>query len=395
MLLCRAWLLVAIFIANTKVLVESITPQNIRSSNRMVKQDVKMFLNWRRRLQQLSTTDSDFASETVLNEKQVKSNRRKNKKNSAQIGPLIGMISFVIFLRAVLPKYWYEKESNTNSSAQSVVELSSSTNTSNGSEIRSTSAMQIGNNQRKNKEELREDNWKHLCFCIIGIQVCYLAWGTAQERIMAHTYGSSIAGLNGEHFQYSSILLLLNKILSALLAIVLLTATKTSSSSSLNQILFQTAPPLLYSYAALANGIASWCQYEALKYTIFPVVVVFKSSKLIPVMLIGSLRFFNKKYPISDYIVAATIALGVTMALVSGSSINSGDSGDSSSGVNCTGLFLMFGYIIADSFTSNWQSHIFKTYKSSSLHMMFAANSFSTIILTFTVQTLFFFLYLC
>ena len=146
------------------------------------------------------------------------------------------------------------------------------------------------------------------------------------------------------------------------------------------------------------------CQYEALKYTIFPVVVVFKSSKMIPVMLIGSLKFFGKKYPATDYIVAVIIACGVTLALVGTKSITgggtsettangggSGGSGGSGSGGDLTGLLLMFGYIFADSFTSNWQSYIFKTYKSSSLHMMFAANSFSSLILAFTVSLTFFF----
>jgi len=180
--------------------------------------------------------------------------------------------------------------------------------------------------------------------------------------------------------------------LSACLAVFLITRSSSNTSkiigvSSLKNILFQTAPPLLYSYAALANGISSWCQYEALKHTIFPVVVVFKASKMIPVMLIGSLNFFGKKYPTSDYLVAAIIAFGVTMALTGGGGKAGSSSGgsDDNGSINMKGLLLMLGYVIADSFTSNWQSYVFKTYKSTSLHMMFAANSFSSLILAFTV----------
>ena len=52
--------------------------------------------------------------------------------------------------------------------------------------------------------------------------------------------------------------------------------------------------------------------------------------------------------------------------------VGGGKGGGSGGSVNAKGLLLMFGYITADSFTSNWQSYIFKTYKSTSLHMMFA-----------------------
>ena len=321
-----------------------------------------------------------FLSSDKDDEEQATSKNRKKKRKKVQLGPLLGMIAFVAFLRAVLPTYWYTKSTDDATSKNTSVELTEKKNTK---DIQQRQRQQPPN--KDSKGELQQENtWNHLIFCIVGIQVCYLAWGTAQERLMAHSYGSTVSGAGGEHFHHSTVLLLFNKVLSASLAILLLTRTASSSSStpsfSLRTILFQTAPPLLYSYAALGNGISSWCQYEALKHTIFPVVVVFKSSKMIPVMLIGSLKFFGKTYPLRDYVVAAIIAVGVTVALVSG-----GKGGGSGGSVNAKGLVLMFGYITADSFTSNWQSYIFKTYKSTSLHMMFAANSFSSLILAFTV----------
>ena len=314
-------------------------------------------------------------------EKEEATQKKTKKKKKVQLGPLLGMITFVAILRAILPKYWYSKDdSKSGKSSKSSVSI----------EPKIKTTKQNGSNTVL----IKENTWKHLIFCAIGIQVCYLAWGTAQERLMSHSY-------NGEHFQYSSVLLLINKILSASLAVVLLTQAQYTQQGNgrmtLKDVLFQTAPPLLYSYAALANGISSWCQYEALKHTIFPVVVVFKASKMIPVMLIGSHSFFGKTYPTSDYIVAAIIAVGVTLALVGGSSYSSNSSGNSGSGgisgisgsgSEFKGLFLMLGYVCFDSFTSNWQSYIFKTYKSSSLHMMFAANSFSSLILGFTVSFL-------
>ena len=159
------------------------------------------------------------------------------------------MIALVAFLRAVLPKRWYSKEEQRSIHPTSHVE-----------KIRKAS---FSKNNKLKQPTQEENTWNHLIFCVVGIQVCYLAWGTAQERLMGHSYGGSLDGGEGERFQFSSVLLLINKFLSASLAIALLTRQQQSSqsssdSNSLRNVLFQTAPPLLYSYAALGNGISSW-----------------------------------------------------------------------------------------------------------------------------------------
>ena len=44
------------------------------------------------------------------------------------------------------------------------------------------------------------------------------------------------------------------------------------------------------SYSAVSNLLSSWCQYEALKYVSFPCQTLFKSFKLLPVMVMGKVR---------------------------------------------------------------------------------------------------------
>ena len=53
------------------------------------------------------------------------------------------------------------------------------------------------------------------------------------------------------------------------------------------------------------------------------------------------------------------------------------DGGDGAT-TTFSGLFCLMGYMIFDSFTSNWQSEVFK-YKMSSMEMMFGVNVFSCI----------------
>ena len=44
-----------------------------------------------------------------------------------------------------------------------------------------------------------------------------------------------------------------------------------------------------FSYTSLANIVSSWCQYESVRYTSFPVTTLAKSAKAIPVMAMGRL----------------------------------------------------------------------------------------------------------
>lgn len=56
-----------------------------------------------------------------------------------------------------------------------------------------------------------------------------------------------------------------------------------------------------------------------------------------------------------------------------------------SSVTTISGLILLASYIVFDSFTSNWQSALFKTYGMSSVQMMCAVNLFSCL---FTASSL-------
>lgn len=52
------------------------------------------------------------------------------------------------------------------------------------------------------------------------------------------------------------------------------------------------------------------------------------------------------------------------------------DKGDEAVQTTFSGLFCLMGYMAFDSFTSNWQSEVFK-HKMSSMEMMFGVNVFS------------------
>ena len=72
------------------------------------------------------------------------------------------------------------------------------------------------------------------------------------------------------------------------------------------------APLWSFTPCALSNTMSSWSQYASLKYVSFPVQTVFKSSKIIPVMVMGKV-LKGTVYPSSQYIEALLITVGVAI----------------------------------------------------------------------------------
>ncbi|KAK7907630.1 hypothetical protein WMY93_016242 [Mugilogobius chulae] len=208
-----------------------------------------------------------------------------------------------------------------------------------------------------------------LLVCAAGLQASYLTWGVLQERVMTRSYGAKSQKEQGERFQDSQFLVFMNRILAL-------------TVSGLWCLLFKQprhgAPMYKYSFASLSNIMSSWCQYEALKFISFPTQVLAKASKVIPVMLMGKI-VSKKSYEYWEYLTAVLISVGVSMFLLS-SSANK----HPSTVTTFSGVIILAGYIVFDSFTSNWQDNLFK-YKMSSVQMMFGVNLFSCL---FTVGSL-------
>lgn len=131
----------------------------------------------------------------------------------------------------------------------------------------------------------------------------------------------------------------------------------------------KTAPLWAFTPCALSNTMSSWSQYASLKYVSFPVQTVFKSSKIIPVMLMG--KFLKgTSYPLIQYIEATLITFGVAVFSLS-------SKGFSDSGAETVGLVFLLMYISFDSFTSQWQDKIYVQYGRPNVdqyQMMFGVN---------------------
>ena len=198
-------------------------------------------------------------------------------------------------------------------------------------------------------------------FCVVGLQGAYLTWGILQERVMTQSYGRS---QNAEQFKESEFLVFMNRFSAMVLSGLWILIRKHGRHG---------APFYKFSFSSMSNILSSWCQYEALKYVSFPTQVLGKASKLIPVMLMGKI-VSNKSYQYYEYIIASMISFGVSLFLLS---VATGK--HNSAQTSLSGFCLMLGYMLFDSFTSNWQSKLITEYRLTSVQVMFGTNIFSTL----------------
>jgi adenosine 3'-phospho 5'-phosphosulfate transporter B2 len=190
--------------------------------------------------------------------------------------------------------------------------------------------------------------------CGIGIIIMLGFYGVIQERVMSVPYG-------GELFKVSIFLVLCNRIFAVMFAS---TMCAVNQESPVNK-----APLWKYFAISLSNVAATTCQYEALKWVSFPVQMLGKSFKMMPVMVWGIL-ISQKSYSLTDWLVAAAVTAGVTEFLMTGN-ISAPHSQD---GDSLYGLALLVGFLLFDGFTSTFQEKLFKEHQTSKYNQMLYIN---------------------
>lgn len=105
--------------------------------------------------------------------------------------------------------------------------------------------------------------------------------------------------------------------------------------------------------SAISNTTSSWAQYKALNFVSFPMQNLFKSTKVIPVMAMGRL-LRGVTYTLPEYAEAVVITCGVVIF-----SMAKGGHGDSERN-SVLGVMLLLTYVSFDSFTSQYQTKLFK-----------------------------------
>lgn len=215
--------------------------------------------------------------------------------------------------------------------------------------------------------------WTVLDFivCFTSLQASYLIWGMMQELIMDTHFNATPLNPSGK-FPSATFCVFSNRFLAIIVSAF--------ACWWYHGTVLSSAPLLSFTPCALSNTISSWGQYQALSFVSFGLQTIFKSTKIIPVMVMGTV-LKGTRYSCVEYAEALLITAGVTIFSLSKSSRASAN-GTGGAGAEAIGFLLLCVYVLADSFTSQWQSRVYRDYgKVDSLQMMFGVNV-SSIVLT-------------
>merc|ERR1719343_801144 len=181
---------------------------------------------------------------------------------------------------------------------------------------------------------------------------------------MTYPYG-------GDRFTDSVFLVFCNRAVAVVFALVMAAMKGESYMNS--------APLWKYLAISFSNVYASTCQYEALKYVSFPVQMLGKSFKMMPVMVWG-MAVSGKRFSVTDWMIAFAVTGGVVEFLMTGPISSHSDQGNS-----MYGLALLGGFLALDGFTSTFQEKLFKEHTTSKYNQMLYINLGSCVISSFTL----------
>ncbi|KAG7032199.1 UDP-galactose/UDP-glucose transporter 3 [Cucurbita argyrosperma subsp. argyrosperma] len=214
-----------------------------------------------------------------------------------------------------------------------------------------------------------------LAFCVAGIWSAYIYQGVLQETLSTKRFGS-----DGKRFEHLSFLNLAQNVVCLIWSYIMIKLWSSRITGG--------APWWTYWSAGITNTIGPAMGIEALKYISYPaqasyelccpfLQVLAKSSKMIPVMLMGTL-VYGIKYTFPEYMCTFLVAGGVsTFALLKTSSKTISKLAHPNAPL---GYGLCFLNLAFDGFTNATQDSISARYpKTSAWDIMLGMNLWGTI----------------
>ncbi|KAK9476458.1 UAA transporter [Lipomyces japonicus] len=218
-----------------------------------------------------------------------------------------------------------------------------------------------------------------LITCIAGIYLSFLTWAVLQERISTTSYGPDNLIFRNP--------LVINTVQSLCASIVGYLYTIYSQDGNHDGLVFSNKVVISqYFLIALTSSLASPFGYASLKHIDYLTLLLGKSCKLLPVMILH-VTIFRKKYPVYKYMMVFAVTLGVSLfTLYHPVSAHKTSSSQQSSSLY--GLFLLVINLLFDGLTNATQDHIFHTQPSvNGPKMMCGINLISTILTSLFLLT--------
>jgi UDP-galactose transporter B1 len=224
-----------------------------------------------------------------------------------------------------------------------------------------------------------------LIFLVVSLYGVFITWGYLQEKLTSTRYQN----IDNEivKWEYPLILSLFVNLSAAIAAYLapqfIFNEGETPESPGKMKKRKPEAPFYVFWKPALSANVATSLSYISLQYISYPLMILSKSCKHVPVMFVGKV-FYSKKYHWSKYVSVLLICMGITLFTAMKSSVKastnvsnlqkSADTRDTNDfALSITlfiGLFFVFVHLVLDGVTSNEQDHLFSSYSISSFQMM-------------------------
>merc|ERR1719160_1703099 len=127
---------------------------------------------------------------------------------------------------------------------------------------------------------------------------------------------------------------------------------------------------------SLTNVAATWFQYASLWYVTFPTQMLFKSLKLVPVLICGQI-FMKRSAPIREWVDALLITVGVVaFTWFAEHDASAGAFSWKSHGI---GMLMLLGFLLCDAVTPSLQKRAFSNSNLDAFQMMFWIGAASSV----------------
>lgn len=200
--------------------------------------------------------------------------------------------------------------------------------------------------------------------CVGGIYLCFLTWSTMQERVTMSKYQ------NGERFQYTIVLNLIQSLVASLISFVYIRAIQREPMLKMTKHRWKR-----FFQVALLNSSASPFGYLSLRYINYPTMTLAKTCKMVPVMAMNRL-LYNRQYPRYKYWVVLMITLGVSSFMLFKEGSSSGKEN------SLFGLVLVFINLSVDGAVNSTQDQVFsEDVEITGQHMMCMMNICSSLLM--------------
>ncbi|KAL7570064.1 hypothetical protein ACA910_017099 [Epithemia clementina (nom. ined.)] len=133
-----------------------------------------------------------------------------------------------------------------------------------------------------------------------------------------------------------------------------------------------TIPPARFAVLALTSMGSTFFSVRSLRYVIYPIQVLAKSCKPVPVMLMGALM--GKKYPFRKYINVCLIVAGVALFMGGADSkkkSGAGDDGEMSSPSQIIGIIMLFISLCFDGGTGAYEDKLMSVHSVQPFDLMY------------------------